>query len=236
MSKKVLVIENDAAAPLGLVAQWLTANAVEFDVVKGHEAGEIPATLPEEYAGLIVLGGAMGANEDDKHTWLTAERKLLENATAADVPVLGICLGAQMLSTAIGGIAEKSPHNEVGVHTFKVSEAAAGDALFGPLVGQELRASQWHQDWIRDLPETATVLAGNEVCPVQAYRVGEKAYGFQFHPEADFEIFKSWGTDVDEVLAATGLDIHIVNEQVAQAQQEMQETWAPVIARWAKLL
>lgn len=234
--KKVLVIENDSAAPLGLVAEWLAEVDIEFDLLKGHGGGELPVELPENYSGLIVLGGAMGANQDDRHPWLSAERKLIESSVAEETPVLGICLGAQMLSTAIGGKAQKSPNNEVGARSFQVHEVAREDLVFGPLAGQTVIASQWHQDWVTDLPNEAIILAGNEVCPVQAFRIGPNAYGVQFHPEASFEIFKSWGSDVDEVLEATGLDINEVNSQVLAAQDEMQSTWKPVIERWASLL
>jgi GMP synthase-like glutamine amidotransferase len=140
-----------------------------------------------------------------------------------------------LLATAVDGKVEVAPVPEIGVAQFRVTADAAQDSVFGHLAGKEAIAAEWHKDYITDLPDEAVVLAGNDVCPVQAFRLGKNVYGVQFHPEIDSEIFSSWAATDDE-LAKLDHTINQACEQVAVAEAELIKTWKPAFQAWAKLV
>jgi GMP synthase (glutamine-hydrolysing) len=144
-------------------------------------------TLPAvgEIDGLVVLGGPMGALDDDTHPHLQAERALLTRAVAAGLPVLGVCLGAQLLAVAYGGTLSSGATYEVGPGEVTLTPEAAVDPAFAGL-GPTLPVVHWHEDTVT-LPEGAALLARSGPTPVQAFRLGGRAYGFQFHVEIDQE-------------------------------------------------
>jgi GMP synthase-like glutamine amidotransferase len=107
--------------------------------------------------------------------------------------------------------------------------------VFGHLAGKDAIAAEWHKDYITDLPDEAMVLAGNDICPVQAFRIGENVYGVQFHPEVDFKMFSSWAATDDE-LAKLDHSIEQACQQVASAEAELIDTWKPAFQAWAQLV
>ena len=173
------------------------------------------------------MGGYMGANDDVEFPWLTDARSLMKDVIANDVPFFGICLGGQLLATAVDGVVEPTPVPEIGIASFRISHEAGSDPVFGKLAGQEVMAAEWHKDYITDLPDDAVVIAGNDVCPVQAFRIGQKVYGVQFHPEIDAEIFSSWAATDDE-LAKSQSTLEQACKDVTAAQEQLINTWRPV--------
>jgi GMP synthase-like glutamine amidotransferase len=159
----------------------------------------------------------------------------VQYAREQGLPFFGICLGGQLLATAVDGKVGPTPVPEIGVASFRVTADAAQDSVFGHLAGKEVIAAEWHKDYITDLPDEAVVLAGNDVCPVQAFRIGENVYGVQFHPEIDSEIFSSWAATDDE-LAKLDHTIKQACEQVAVAEAELIKTWKPAFQAWSKLV
>jgi GMP synthase-like glutamine amidotransferase len=139
------------------------------------------------------------------------------------------------LAAAIDGKVGPTPVPEIGVASFRVTADAATDSVFGHLAGKDVIAAEWHKDYISDLPDDAVVLAGNDVCPVQAFRMGENVYGVQFHPEVDSEIFSSWAATDDE-LAKLDHTIEQACQQVAAAEAELIKTWKPAFQAWAQLV
>ena len=242
MSHKVLVVQNEAIDPITLVGEWLTEVGIEMEVIKVNEGDQIPVEIPAGISGLIVLGGTMSANDDHKFSWLGDERKLLADAVDSDTPTVGICLGGQMLATAVGGAVDRAPVGEIGLHRFTVSEKASSDPVLKSIAGKSVPATQWHQDYVADLPDEAEVLAGNDVCPVQIFRIGKKVYGFQFHPEVDNALFDSWahGADDDEAFNNQAGKITKTAAQsateITAAQEELIATWKPVIQAWADVV
>lgn len=234
MQPKVLVVENDPVAPLDLVSQWLAEGGVDVEIIKPHSGDEMPAQLPSQYKGVIVLGGRMGANDDSEYGWLTAQRSLMKDAVAQDFPFVGICLGAQMLATAVDGKSVRTPVPEAGLVEVGISPAATTDPLFGNYAGQVIPAVSWHQDYIVDLPDDAVVLAANDACPVHAFRLGKNVYGMQFHPEASVNTVQKWASPTDEVLQKMNLTPQEALAQVANAKAELNQTWRPVFIRWAQ--
>lgn len=242
MTSKVLVIQNEAIDPITLVGEWLDEVGIKMEVIKVNEGGSIPLEIPSDISGLIVLGGTMSANDDAKFSWLGDERKLISDAVETDTPMVGICLGGQMLATAVGGRVDRAPIGEIGLHSFTVSQDAQSDPVLKSIAGKTVFATQWHQDYVSDLPEDAVVLAGNDVCPVQIFRIGTKVYGFQFHPEVDDALFDSWadGADDDEAFKNQGDRLAKSAAQSAAeiraAQAELIATWKPVIQAWADVV
>ena len=235
MKPIVLVVQNEIDDPVALVGEWIAEMGVDIEVIHAYRGESVPTALPAHISGAIAMGGYMGANDDIEFPWLTDARSLMKDVIAHDVPFFGICLGGQVLATAIDGVVEPTPIPEIGVVTIRVAQSASDDAVFGHLAGKDVVAAEWHKDYITDLPDDAVILAGNDVCPVQAFRVGKNVYGVQFHPEIDSEIFTSWAATDDE-LAKIDHTIEQACVQVANAEAELIATWKPAFQAWAQLV
>jgi GMP synthase (glutamine-hydrolysing) len=166
---------------------------------------EPPLQPPTDYDAVLVFGGAMHADEEAVHPWLRAEKLLLREVLSRKVPVLGVCLGAQLLAEAGGAPARRAPSPEIGWHDVELTEAGAADPVVGPLAPR-FEAFQWHS-YEFPLPEGATPLARSEVC-LQGYRVGDHAWGIQFHAEVSRADAQSWIADYESDADAVriGLD------------------------------
>ncbi|MFI9616840.1 type 1 glutamine amidotransferase [Streptomyces sp. NPDC052023] len=141
--------------------------------------------------GLIVLGGPMNALDDRRHPHLAAERRLLRQALRERVPVLGVCLGAQLLAAAAGADVTQGPEPEIGPGSVSLEAAAQDDPLFHGL-GPRTPVFHWHQDTFT-LPEGALLLASSGRYPNQAFRLGPRAWGLQFHIEVDAAAVEGFG-------------------------------------------
>jgi GMP synthase (glutamine-hydrolysing) len=238
MTHRVLVIQNEKVDPVAQVGEWIEEFGIELDVRRPYAGEEVPAELPENVHGLIVMGGAMGANDDSDYAWLSATRGLLRDAALKDLPTFGICLGAQVLATAVGGTVTRADVIEIGPVEFTVDpHTTTADPLFSRYAGDTVVAAQWHQDWVATLPDTAVVLAGSNDCPVQAFRVGENVYGVQFHPELDAAMFKDWASDLqDEAGQRSGIDMAQQIQAMIDTEAELADLWRPVLHSWAELV
>ena len=172
----------------------------------GHELVEWPVQLggraPEGADAVIVLGGAMHPDEDERHGWLTTELRWLEGLLDRGTPLLGICLGSQLVARAAGAEVFRSAESEVGWFPVECTSAAADDPVAGALPDR-FDAFQWHH-YTHTLPAGAVELARSAVC-TQAYRVGN-AWGVQFHPEVRAEQVEEWlAEDPADVADAEGL-------------------------------
>lgn len=155
---------------------------------------EAAPALPRaaELGGLVVMGGPQDADDDAGHPGLAAERRLLAEAVDADVPVLGVCLGMQLLGLALGARLHLRHGAEIGFAPIELTAAGARDPALGPLApaGGAPVVLHWHSDAV-ELPAGATLLAASPATPVQAFRAGS-ALGTQFHPEADDGLLAAW--------------------------------------------
>lgn len=143
-----------------------------------------------EYEGLIVLGGPMGVYEAEQFPHLKREMEQIEKAIQSNKPVLGICLGAQLIAATLGAEVAKAKKKEIGWFDIEVTEAGSKDPLFKNLKKRE-KVFQWHGDNLM-LPKNAEWLATSPDCPYQAFRFGESVYGFQFHLEVDEAMIERW--------------------------------------------
>jgi GMP synthase (glutamine-hydrolysing) len=187
----------------------------------GHRLDEWnPATekAPPEpaltYDALVVLGGGMNVEEADRRPYLRTELAILTDALLEGHPVLGICLGSQLLAAAGGAAVHRARTPEIGWREVELCSAAAADHVLGALP-RRFTAFQWHS-YAFEIPFGAVELARNEVCP-QAYRLGECAWGVQFHPEVTEEILTGWfaSYDVDPDAVAMGFDPAVATAELA---------------------
>jgi GMP synthase-like glutamine amidotransferase len=168
---------------LGSIRPWLEARHARVTSTRLYEDPRLPSVA--DFDWLIVMGGPMGANDDHLHPWLFAERALIADAVEAGKVVLGICLGAQLLARALGARVYRNPEPEIG--WFRVEAVAgggrpAGDSAAGQPLPLPIDAFHWHGDTF-DLPAGSTHLARSAACAHQAFSVGPRILGLQFHLE-----------------------------------------------------
>jgi GMP synthase-like glutamine amidotransferase len=165
---------------------------------------------PDEVAGLIVMGGPMGVYEADQYPFLHDVCRLIADVVRRKRPVLGVCLGAQLLASALGGRVYKGPAQEIGFGSVELTAEAGQDPIFRALSGS-IPVFHWHGDTF-DLPENALLLAKNANYEHQAFRFGENAYGLQFHVEVDLGTWKEWEPRLPGYAAATEQQIAQIGE------------------------
>lgn len=178
MNASWVVIQHVPFEGPGLIARALERAGATVDVRHLYRGDAVPAAA--DLAGLVVMGGPMSALDDATHPHLAAERELLAECVELDLPVLAVCLGAQLLAAALGSRVFTGEAAEVGLGVVALTAEARTDPVFGP-AGHLLPVLHWHEDTF-GLPAGATLLASNDAYRHQAYRVGS-AYAMQFHLE-----------------------------------------------------
>ena len=184
-----LVLQHVVCEPPGAYEDELIARGARICRVQLGE-GEQPPGDWASFAGIIAMGGPMGAYDGELHPWLLAERALIRQAVDAGVPYWGVCLGAQLLAASFGGSVEPGAAPEIGVLEVTLAEAAAADPVFGG-APPSFAALQWHSDTY-ELPAGAVRLASSTAYPEQAFRI-RNAYALQFHLEVPEDLLEEWG-------------------------------------------
>jgi GMP synthase (glutamine-hydrolysing) len=228
---RVLVVQHTAGEGLGYLFTWLPAAGLDVHPIHPYLGHRVPSVV--EGDALIVLGGPMSAYDDTAAPWLPAVRNLLAVAVEDGVPTLGICLGAQLLAVAAGGTVDSpgAVGPELGLSAVQV--AATDDLLTD---AGELPVVQWHHDAVSELPDGAVLLAGSDAYPHQAFRVGDAAWGMQFHVEATAAMVASWAAADSAQLAQLGRTPADVVVQVQQAEARLEAVGEPVARRFAGLV
>ncbi len=201
---RLLVFQHVAAEPLGTLDPLIRARGHRIRFVNFERE---PDALPDvdRYRGLIVLGGPMNVEDQATRPHLRTELAAIERMLAQGKPVLGICLGAQLLAHALGAKVERCPVPEIGWYPLRLTQAGRVDPVLGAL-GDDTSVFQWHGQRF-DIPDGAVHLAHSEGCAQQAFRHGDNAYGFQFHLEMDAPLIERWlaRPAYRDELAASGL-------------------------------
>ena len=188
MSDALLALQHIACEPPAAFEDELRSRGLDLVRVELDEGDALPDW--REFAGTIVMGGPMGAYEEDAHPWLAEEKRALGAAARAGHPVWGVCLGAQLLAGALGAGVYPGSEAEVGLLPVELTPAAADDPVFAA-APPSFPTLQWHGDTF-DLPAGATLLASSPAYRSQAF-VFERAYGLQFHLEVSPELAAEWG-------------------------------------------
>lgn len=175
--KPIAIFQHTHVGDPGAVLTTLDALSLPWVIVPIMDGAPIPED-PEAYSGIVLMGGGMGVN--DGLDWLAQEIEFIRKADAAGLPIIGHCLGGQMLATALGGHVEKGPRMEIGWQGLQYESKPIVREWLGDALSNEI--FQWHQD-IFVLPEGAQRLASSEVCPNQAFVFGDRHLGMQFHLE-----------------------------------------------------
>jgi GMP synthase (glutamine-hydrolysing) len=229
MSVRIVVLRHERETGLGTFAALLKDAYVDYEVVQ-----TLRGPLPDagSFDGAIALGGSLNANDPR----LLETRRWIRNGVLGGLPFLGICLGGQLLASALGAAVERQAQPELGVHDVYLSDAARRDPLFSGLPAR-LPVFGWHEDRF-GLPPGAVPLAGSAACSYQAFRFDAAAYGLQFHPEVRAVDLASWahGGGYRGLLdAADVMPEHLVDE-LAQAAPELDKLGRQLLERWLEIV
>lgn len=229
-----LVITHTESEDPGLLGTWLPEAGLGLEVVEPWRGDELPATL-EAYDALVVMGGPQQAYDDGSAPWLRHTKELLRSAVAQGIPTFGVCLGAQLLAEATGGQVKPGEHGpELGAKLVAKRDVAGNDPLFWDLPLSPV-VVQWHWDAVTDLPPGATLLMSSTLYPHQAFRVGDRAWGIQFHVEADQAMIGRWVDANRSDLLELELDPDAVLGRTLPELEEIAEVWGEVLRRFARL-
>ena len=185
---RVVVFQHLACEHPGIWRDFLREDGADVTTVE-LDAGDAIPTLDGADA-LLVFGGPMNVDEHDRFPWLAPERAAIREAALGGLPILGVCLGGQLLARALGAPVTLNPLPEVGLLDVELTDAGTADPLFAGWPGRA-PVVQWHSDTFA-LPEHATLLATSGACRHQAFRFGAHAYGLQFHPEVTADMVDEW--------------------------------------------
>ena len=201
---RALAIVHQRDAGPGVFADVVRSRSLELDSWLRAEA-DSPPRKPGDYDAVLIFGGAMHADHEDRHPWLREEKVLLGDLLERGVPLLGVCLGAQLLAEAAGAPPHPATQPEIGWHEVELTAEGADDPLLGPLAPR-FEAFQWHS-YEFPLPPRATPLARSPAC-LQAYRLGDSTWGIQFHAEVTRADAEAWIDDYrsDHDAVRIGLD------------------------------
>jgi GMP synthase (glutamine-hydrolysing) len=229
-----LVVTHAEAEPPGLLATWLPEAGLGLEVVEPWRGDALPASL-DGYDALVVMGGPQQAWDDRSAPWLRDTKALLRKAVGARLPTLGVCLGAQLLAEAAGGrVAPGEDGPELGARLVAKRDLAGADPLLWDLPLSPV-VVQWHWDVVTELPPGATLLFSSPTYPHQAFRVGEAAWGLQFHVESDAAMLTRWAEGDAAGLAEQGLQPSDLLARTLPELDEIAEVWGEVLRRFARL-
>jgi GMP synthase (glutamine-hydrolysing) len=206
MANKILSVRNIQCENLGTLREFFVSDGFEIhDVLaEGHK---IPLKA-EEYKAIIILGGPMSVY--DELDTLKREEQLIRNAILHRIPLLGICLGSQLIASTVGGRVYKGNHKEIGWYNVKVTETGRKE-IFNGITSDNLRVFQWHGDTY-DLPDAAKILAGSQNY-IQAFRIG-CAIGVQFHLEVNEIMIRDWIEQYKQEITQERIELSQMTENI----------------------
>lgn len=187
--KPFLVFQHIGCETPGIFLSLLQEQSRPMQTVKLNE-GEQPPDDLSPFCGLLVMGGPMSVHDEAYYPWLKMEDRLLKQALAFDFPTLGICLGAQLIAKAAGGMIRQGPRKEIGWYPVRLRTAARQDRLFGEFP-ETIEVFQWHGEYF-DTPPGAVSLASSEAYQCQAFSIGRNVYGLLFHLEVTASMVSEW--------------------------------------------
>ena len=230
--KPFLAIENEDIADLAVAEEVFLAEGAPVEHVRLWKGDDLP---PLEEAGAVIpLGGDMNADDVEAFPYLADERAYLAEAMRRDVPILGICLGGQLLARALGAPVTRAPRPELGFVPIRPTDDGRTDPLLSCLRDGD-RMFQWHVDTF-EVPAGATLLATGDEVRNQAFRAGRRAWGVQFHPEVTADELDRWLKAVPGVEATYGRTGDDIRAEIADGLPAMHERSRELFRRFGALI
>ena len=236
-TQPILVVEHEAQCPPGWLGEWLAEAGAELEVCRPYAGDRLPDDLTG-HGGMLVLGGEMGAHDDADFDWLTDVKALVRSAVDDGTPVLGVCLGHQLVAVALGGDVGPNPlGQQIGVLGVGWTAEAHHDRLLGHLaaLGPDVPAVQWNNDVVTRLPQGAVDLAHTGRDELQAARFAPAVWGVQWHPEAGEEIIRPWADHDRDDAVERGVDVYAYLADVAAARDRLRSTWRVLAESFAHI-
>jgi GMP synthase (glutamine-hydrolysing) len=228
---RALAISHQTDAGPGVFADEMRDRGVELDEWLLSGRGTAPPREIADYQAVLTFGGAMHADQEDRHPWLRFEKDFLAAVLDDEMPVLAVCLGSQLLAEAAGGTVRRASEPEIGWKQVEITEQGSSDPVVGPLA-PAFTAFQWHS-YEALPPEGAVILASSPVC-AQAYRVGETAWAIQFHAEVSAADTEKWIDDYasDEDAVRIGVDPDALRAETREKIAEWNELGRKLCGRF----
>ncbi len=228
--KPIAIFRYASTEGPGYLADFLDQRKIPWQLIR-IDSGEAVPPLPAAYSGLVFMGGPMSVNDD--LPWIPPLLKLIRDAHAQDIPLLGHCLGGQLISKALGAVVARNPVKEIGWGEVRVSDNDAARAWFGEV--QNFNAFHWHGETF-SLPQQATHLLSSAHCANQAYAIG-KHLALQCHVEMTEKMIMRWcDVGADEVAASSASPAvqatHTMQQQAAEKLAPMQNVATQLYSRW----
>jgi GMP synthase-like glutamine amidotransferase len=230
----VLVVQNFDGTGLGQVAKALDEIGATVDLRKVHRGDPLPDSA-DEHAAAVILGGGQNALADDEFPYIPALLDLAREFSAKDKPLLGICLGSQLLARAFGGVNQIGGATEFGWCPVSLTDDGANDPVLKALP-RDFSIFQWHDDTF-SLPPEAVHLASSSVVSNQAFRIGRATYGVQFHFEADLPLVAEWNVAFADYIATHQPDwSRRFESEVARHAEGADRAGLSIARGWARLI
>ncbi|MEZ5828628.1 MAG: type 1 glutamine amidotransferase [Hyphomicrobiales bacterium] len=233
MTKPILIIQNDAKEGAGQLATLIADRELKQETVFGYDT-DYDRLNASDYSGLVVLGGAQSAYETDTYPYLGREIALCQDFMAADKPIAGFCLGAQILACALGGEVAPGPEKEIGWYDLALTEEGTKDGLFRGHP-KTLLSYHFHGDRIEHVPG-AVNLASSAMTSCQLFRYGQNVYGFQYHAEVDQPLVDVMCRNNAGYMASNGFDAEGVIAESHEHLPAFADACKGVLNRWLDLV
>jgi len=232
-NKRVLFIQHGETDKPGLLGEVLEGMGIPCDVLHPYLGQPVPANLGD-YSGLALGGGAQGVYEQDQYPYLTQECQLVREAMVVDRPVIGLCLGGQLMAAALGADVRKSGRKEIGFFEVALDPLAQYDPVWSGMP-QTFVTTHWHGD-VFDIPPGGMKMASSAMTPNQLFRYGHSMYGLQFHLEMTPAVLDEMIEDSRDYLLGAGVDPEALRQQGCEQLPRLEEAATGVFTRWAELL
>ena len=226
MRNKILSVQNIDIETLGTLSELLHSDGYQVENIEAQKE-HLPSNL-EQYAAIIILGGPMAVY--DKLEYLEKEQELIRQAIKIEIPIMGICLGSQLIAQAIGGTVYRGEKKEIGWSNVMLNQAGYKDLFIGSKT-DSIRIFQWHGDTY-DLPSNTVILASSDLYP-QAFRFGS-AIGIQFHVEINYKMIRRWAEEYEQELKQEGIEMTELLDQREHEIKNLFETCKLMYSNFSK--
>ena len=234
---EVMVLQHIRCETLGLIEEELINSVIKPRIVRIFDGEPVPKDI-EGYGGLIVMGGPMGVYEQERYPFLVDEMRLMECAMNKKKPVLGVCLGSQLLAAVLGARVYSGSRVEIGWYEVLLTEAARSDRIWSHACmehGDRLTPLHWHGD-LFDLPSRSKILASSDMTPCQAFVYDSKSYGILFHMEVTEKAVAEMTSVFDQELRINKLKGKKICSESPKYLPSLHRIGCSVFGRWVKLL